>query len=138
MSRTPEQQEALRTIRNRDRKRLRELKRALREEERQIQQGLRRRPTMTIAKGHHEVVALLKSTSTEAKLPEAAERGGATRRCPPHMHSGKQNGAGTDGADEHFDQYLKSDILDVAQRCPPSALMRQIGWVEEGRISGSS
>ena len=22
--------------------------------------------------------------------------------------------------------------------CPPSALMRQIGWVEEGRISGSS
>jgi superfamily II DNA or RNA helicase len=25
----------------------------------------------------------------------------------------------------------------VAQ-CPPSALVRQIGWVEEGRISGSS
>ncbi len=25
-----------------------------------------------------------------------------------------------------------------AIRCPPSALMRQIGWVEEGRISGSS
>jgi predicted RNase H-like nuclease len=24
------------------------------------------------------------------------------------------------------------------QDCPPSALMRQIGWVEEGRISGSS
>jgi hypothetical protein len=22
--------------------------------------------------------------------------------------------------------------------CPPSALVRQIGWVEEGRISGSS
>jgi hypothetical protein len=22
--------------------------------------------------------------------------------------------------------------------CPPSALMRQIGWVKEGRISGSS
>jgi ABC transporter substrate binding protein len=22
--------------------------------------------------------------------------------------------------------------------CPPSALMRQIGWVQEGRISGSS
>jgi hypothetical protein len=22
--------------------------------------------------------------------------------------------------------------------CPPSALMGQIGWVEEGRISGSS
>ncbi len=22
--------------------------------------------------------------------------------------------------------------------CPPTALMRQIGWVEEGRISGSS
>jgi hypothetical protein len=24
------------------------------------------------------------------------------------------------------------------RNCPPSALMRQIGWVEEGRISGSS
>jgi PIN domain len=27
---------------------------------------------------------------------------------------------------------------DRASPCPPSALMRQIGWVEEGRISGSS
>jgi hypothetical protein len=26
----------------------------------------------------------------------------------------------------------------VLTYCPPSALMRQIGWVEEGRISGSS
>jgi transcriptional regulator with XRE-family HTH domain len=26
----------------------------------------------------------------------------------------------------------------VAFYCPPSVLMRQIGWVEEGRISGSS
>jgi putative ABC transport system substrate-binding protein len=26
----------------------------------------------------------------------------------------------------------------IASLCPPSALMRQIGWVEEGRISGSS
>ena len=25
----------------------------------------------------------------------------------------------------------------IFQHCPPSALMRQIGWVEEGRISGS-
>jgi hypothetical protein len=27
---------------------------------------------------------------------------------------------------------------DTSHFCPPSALMRQIGWVEEGRISGSS
>jgi len=27
---------------------------------------------------------------------------------------------------------------DIVYLCPPSALMRQIGWVEEGRISGSS
>jgi ABC-type sugar transport system permease subunit len=26
----------------------------------------------------------------------------------------------------------------ILPNCPPSALMRQIGWVEEGRISGSS
>ena len=73
-----------RTIQNRDRKRLRELNRALREEERQIQQGLRRQPTMTYAKDHHEVVALLESTSPEAKLLVAAHRGGATRRRPEH------------------------------------------------------
>jgi hypothetical protein len=28
--------------------------------------------------------------------------------------------------------------VDVIIGCAPSALMRQIGWVEEGRISGSS
>jgi nucleoside-diphosphate-sugar epimerase len=28
--------------------------------------------------------------------------------------------------------------FDPSFRCPPSALMRQVGWVEEGRISGSS
>jgi hypothetical protein len=28
--------------------------------------------------------------------------------------------------------------MSRAQWCPPSALVRQIGWVEEGRISGSS
>jgi DNA-binding transcriptional LysR family regulator len=28
--------------------------------------------------------------------------------------------------------------LVASPDCPPSALMRQIGWVEEGRISGSS
>jgi len=33
-----------------------------------------------------------------------------------------------------------ADFNDLGNRveCPPSALMRQIGWVEEGRISGSS
>jgi len=30
------------------------------------------------------------------------------------------------------------DAVRCAIECPPSALMRQIGWVEEGRISGSS
>jgi len=29
-------------------------------------------------------------------------------------------------------------VVELAGPCPPSALMRQIGWVEEGRISGSS
>jgi hypothetical protein len=29
-------------------------------------------------------------------------------------------------------------IVDSDRECPPSALMRQIGQVEEGRISGSS
>ena len=29
-------------------------------------------------------------------------------------------------------------VDDPVAMCPPSALMRQIGWVEEGRISGSS
>jgi tripartite-type tricarboxylate transporter receptor subunit TctC len=38
---------------------------------------------------------------------------------------------------------LTPEVLGALQRaevekCPPSALMRQIGWVEEGRISGSS
>jgi hypothetical protein len=28
--------------------------------------------------------------------------------------------------------------ISYAHGCPPSALVRQIGWVEEGRISGSS
>jgi hypothetical protein len=28
--------------------------------------------------------------------------------------------------------------IPAPSECPPSALMRQIGWVEEGRISGSS
>ena len=28
--------------------------------------------------------------------------------------------------------------IELCAACPPSALMRQIGWVEEGRISGSS
>ncbi len=30
------------------------------------------------------------------------------------------------------------EVLALFVKCPPSALMRQIGWVEEGRISGSS
>ena len=29
-------------------------------------------------------------------------------------------------------------LVIVTPQCPPSALMRQFGWVEEGRISGSS
>jgi class 3 adenylate cyclase len=33
---------------------------------------------------------------------------------------------------------LPNDGPYPALECPPSALMRQIGWVEEGRISGSS
>jgi hypothetical protein len=32
--------------------------------------------------------------------------------------------------------YMSED--EQLRRCPPSALVRQIGWVEEGRISGSS
>jgi hypothetical protein len=47
-------------------------------------------------------------------------------------------------------QATADDSLDETQKlgrrlfgnhcvvCPPSALVRQIGWVEEGRISGSS
>jgi hypothetical protein len=33
--------------------------------------------------------------------------------------------------------FIDLDDCAIAD-CPPSALMRQIGWVEEGRISGSS
>ncbi len=33
---------------------------------------------------------------------------------------------------------LSKRLSSVTLQCPPSALMRQIGWVEEGRISGSS
>jgi transposase len=33
---------------------------------------------------------------------------------------------------------FEARIKDLVEKCPPSALMRQIGWVEEGRISGSS
>jgi hypothetical protein len=32
----------------------------------------------------------------------------------------------------------KNDETFWDGECPPSALVRQIGWVEEGRISGSS
>ena len=39
----------------------------------------------------------------------------------------------TDGARPAFDERIERLL-----KCPPSALMRQIGWVEEGRISGSS
>lgn len=42
---------------------------------------------------------------------------------------------GTGGYFSHIDYAtLRPDV----DSCPPSALMRQIGWVEEGRISGSS
>jgi hypothetical protein len=34
--------------------------------------------------------------------------------------------------------YYEGQSISISQTCPPSALMRQIGWVEEGRISGSS
>ena len=33
---------------------------------------------------------------------------------------------------------IDAELADEPKHCPPSALMRQIGWVEEGRISGSS
>jgi len=36
-----------------------------------------------------------------------------------------------------FPQLARKAVESVTE-CPPSALMRQIGWVEEGRISGSS
>jgi hypothetical protein len=36
------------------------------------------------------------------------------------------------------DQGLEQDFNSLHAQCPPSALMRQIGRVEEGRISGSS
>ena len=39
----------------------------------------------------------------------------------------------------HMQAVLKAQINKTDRNdCPPSALMRQIGWVEEGRISGSS
>jgi len=37
---------------------------------------------------------------------------------------------------ESWRTWFKSFVID--DNCPPSALMGQIGWVEEGRISGSS
>ncbi len=37
------------------------------------------------------------------------------------------------------DLFSNAALQEMLRRvCPPSALMRQIGWVEEGRISGSS
>jgi len=33
---------------------------------------------------------------------------------------------------------VDADVSCSSCHCPPSAVMRQIGWVEEGRISGSS
>lgn len=38
---------------------------------------------------------------------------------------------------ESFRADIEAVVL-TPEECPPSALMRQIGWVEEGRISGSS
>src|SRR6476620_6517479 len=34
--------------------------------------------------------------------------------------------------------FCELGLEDAIPECTPSALMRQIGWVEEGRISGSS
>ncbi len=42
------------------------------------------------------------------------------------------------GKDVSDDFAVWATIYNVGGECPPSALMRQIGWVEEGRISGSS
>jgi hypothetical protein len=45
------------------------------------------------------------------------------------------------GSFKHRVAWLKKSLgtKDLkAAKCLPSALMRQIGWVEEGRISGSS
>ena len=51
-------------------------------------------------------------------------------------------GAVVDVAFEHAELPQLDEALvvewDRPGACPPSALMRQIGWVEEGRISGSS
>jgi hypothetical protein len=37
-----------------------------------------------------------------------------------------------------FRNFLADAFAVFVFVCPPSALMRQVGWVEEGRISGSS
>ena len=57
------------------------------------------------------------------------------------------NGSGKSGIIDAIEFGLTGQIGRLTGRgtvrcrtrtCPPSALMRQIGWVEEGRISGSS
>ena len=45
----------------------------------------------------------------------------------------------TDLLESALNQIIRdAEISKQGPLCPPSALMRQIGWVEEGRISGSS
>jgi hypothetical protein len=56
------------------------------------------------------------------------------------LHGGCVGGKRISGLAADLYGGLGAAELDVAVfgGCPPSALMRQIGWVEEGRISGSS
>jgi protein O-GlcNAc transferase len=44
---------------------------------------------------------------------------------------------GSNRIKEAFQSFTRFAELSYGE-CPPSALVRQIGWVEEGRISGSS
>jgi DNA invertase Pin-like site-specific DNA recombinase len=53
-----------------------------------------------------------------------------------------RSGLGLDAQRSRVSEFARSEGFNILTQfievCPPSALMRQVGWVEEGRISGSS
>ena len=86
--------------------------------------------------------------ATNAHAPQAAISSGcpagATRRfMPPELINCASLSRSEDQTEIRAGEKAQKLILPLGAitrlaECPPSALMRQIGWVEQGRISGSS